>query len=54
MYASEDDEGLSCGDGAEVERGVGGDVSFTSRGRENASEGLWVAVLRWAGSSDER
>ena len=46
MYASEDDEGLGCGDGAEVERGVRGDMSFMSRGRGDVSEGFRVVVLR--------
>ena len=46
MYASEDDEGLGCGDGAEVECGVRGDMSFMSRGRGDVSEGLRVVVLR--------
>lgn len=38
MYASEEDEELGCGDGAEVERGVRGDRSFMSKGREGTSE----------------
>ena len=46
IYASEDDEGLGCGDGAEVERGVRGDISFMSRGRGEVSEGFRVVVLR--------
>jgi len=33
-----------CGDGAEVERGVRGDMSLMSRGRGDVSEGFGAAV----------
>lgn len=38
MYTSEEDEEPDCGDEAEVDRGVRGDTSFMSRGREEVSE----------------
>ena len=38
MYPSEEDEEPGCGDGAEVDRGVRGDMSFMSRGRGIVSE----------------
>ena len=38
IYVSEEDEELGCGDGAEVDRGVRGDRSFISNGREEVSE----------------
>lgn len=42
MYASEEDEGPGCGDDVEADRGVRGDMSFMSIGREEMSEGFEV------------
>ena len=44
IYASEEDDELGCGDGAEVECGVRGDTPSMSIGRGDMSEVFRAAV----------